>query len=79
MERLFFMGKGQISHSSAFDSGLKCIGFTPTLLMCNVVMQMGKIYTRCDNIFLSFVTESYKQYLYGNIVFRKAFRNEIVL
>jgi hypothetical protein len=26
--------------------GLKFIGFTPTLLMWNVVMQMGKLYTR---------------------------------
>jgi len=47
--------------------------------MWNAVMQMGKIYTRCNNIFLSFVTESYELYLYGNTVFRKAFRNEIVL
>jgi hypothetical protein len=40
---------------------------------------MGKSYTRCNNIFMSFVVESYKLYLYGNTVFRKEFRNEIVL
>jgi hypothetical protein len=59
--------------------GLKCIGFTPTLLCGMWLCRWAKFARVVITSFLSFVTESYKLYLYGNTIFRKAFRNEIVL